>query len=200
MIGLLVLVALALPYILICLVPLIWISEWLRRRYVMASREIQRFDGISRSFVYALLSDTIKGLTTIRAYHSEHDFQEQFLEAVDVNGSWRTAFLLTVRWIGCRLDAINTTVLMVATYLSIFLVKQVMLMWSVFAYRPLGVTRGAGFGIDMCNNHDWIITSLGPSNCRTGEFDDVRRTHSGFHTLGTRVTQVQPMSPSVYDF
>ena len=91
----------------------------------MTSREIKRYDGVTRSPVYAMISANLKGLPTIRAYKKEKEFQDRFLEAVDLNGTWWSAFLLTSRWVGVRMDFISTLVMLFSVLLALLLSKKV---------------------------------------------------------------------------
>ena len=123
--GTLVLVCIALPYMVIFFVCATWVFWRIRRRYVLTSREVKRFDGITRSPVYAMLSSNIKGLATIRAFGCERDFQRRFAEALGLNGTWRSAFYTTSRWVGARLDAMSAFIMLTSVILSVILVEQV---------------------------------------------------------------------------
>ena len=127
--GAYVLVTIALPYMLIFFALISWMFWKVRVRYVAVSREIKRFDGVTRSPVFAMLSSNIKGLPTIRAFGSEELFQMHFNEALELNGTWWTAFLLTSRWIGYRMDRISALVVLAAVVCSLILAKDVSGLW-----------------------------------------------------------------------
>ena len=110
----------------IALVLIFWIFWKIRHRYIVPSREIKRFDGITRSPVYAMLSEDIKGHPTIRAHGIEMDFQRRFEQALDLNGSWWTAFLLTSRWLGVRLDGIVALVMLLSVAFTLILSDEVL--------------------------------------------------------------------------
>ena len=122
------LIAIALPYMLVFFFFITWVFWRIRGRYVITSREVKRYDGITRSPVYAMLSSNIKGLPTIRAYGSATTFQDRFLDALDLNGTWWTAFLFTSRWIAFRLDAVGAFVMLFSCILAVLLAKQVPLL------------------------------------------------------------------------
>ena len=50
----------AVPWILPVLVPLLLSFLWVRARYLATSREVKRFDAVTRSPVYAAFSATLK--------------------------------------------------------------------------------------------------------------------------------------------
>ena len=65
------LICIALPYMLTFFVAIFFVFRYYLRRYVVTSREVKRFDGVTRSPVYAMFSENIKGLSTIRAYNCQ---------------------------------------------------------------------------------------------------------------------------------
>lgn len=73
--GAFVLVSIAVPVILPVFVPLALIFYWVRARYIAASRDIKRFEAVTRSPVYATFGAALKGLPTIRAYNAAARFQ-----------------------------------------------------------------------------------------------------------------------------
>ncbi len=58
--GALVLVGIAVPFVLPLFVPIAAVFWWVRRRYVTTSREVKRFEGTTRSPVYASFSAALK--------------------------------------------------------------------------------------------------------------------------------------------
>jgi len=55
-----VLVAIAVPFVIPLFVPILAVFWWVRRRYVTTSREVKRFEGTTRSPVYASFSAALK--------------------------------------------------------------------------------------------------------------------------------------------
>lgn len=103
-VGTIVLEAVLLPYTLVGFAYVGILYEATRRYYSASSRELKRLDNISKSPVFALLSESLAGVTTIRAYGASPAFAADFQRRVDTN---TTAFLtmnLLNRWLGLRLD------------------------------------------------------------------------------------------------
>jgi ABC-type multidrug transport system fused ATPase/permease subunit len=76
-------------------------------------------DSISKSPIYAQLSETLGGLATIRAYRSQERFQLQIMNAVDKNN---VAFIFTQmanRWLGLRLDYGGALIVFLAAVSSV---------------------------------------------------------------------------------
>ena len=75
-----------------------------------SSREVKRMDSTTRSPLFAHFSETLTGLSTIRAYHREDVFIRGNEERVD--GNMRAYYLVVVmqRWIGLRLETLASAV------------------------------------------------------------------------------------------
>ncbi|KAL8002504.1 putative NHPM bacteriocin system ABC transporter, peptidase/ATP-binding protein [Plasmopara halstedii] len=89
------------------LVTLVTISY---RYFIKSSSELQRLDSISRSPVFALLSETLDGLPTIRAYCAESQFSTRNKELIDRN---QRAYFLNFAvncWLALRLEFAGTLI------------------------------------------------------------------------------------------
>ncbi|KAJ3357564.1 hypothetical protein HDU83_006290 [Entophlyctis luteolus] len=100
--------ALIIPFVVFCL-------------YLESSRELKRLESISNSPVYAQFSETLMGVSTVRAYGTEKQFSESMVEKVDANN--RNSFYLWTanRWLNLRceyLSAVMTSVVGLAIILS----------------------------------------------------------------------------------
>jgi len=92
-----------------------------QRYFIKTSRELQRLDNISRSPVHALLSETLDGMTTIRAYAVEALFIQHNNYLLDTN---QRAYFLKFAincWLALRLEFAGT---MIATGATLFAVLQ----------------------------------------------------------------------------
>ncbi|DBA04380.1 TPA: hypothetical protein N0F65_002142 [Lagenidium giganteum] len=98
------------PIFMVILVPVL-VGYYLSQRYfIKTSRELQRLDSISRSPVFALLSETLDGLATIRAYGAEQLFSQRNEELLDRN---QRAYFLNFAvncWLTLRLEFAGTLI------------------------------------------------------------------------------------------
>ena len=69
-------------------------------------RELQRLDSISKSPIYALFSETMAGLGTVRAYQQEDRFLELMQRNVDINTRVFLWLNTANRWLGVRLVSV----------------------------------------------------------------------------------------------
>lgn len=65
-------------------IPLFILSGmWLLKTYIEGSREFTRLEGIARSPITSVITETLSGLTTIRAYNFEGVYLKRFLKLLD---------------------------------------------------------------------------------------------------------------------
>ncbi|POM64943.1 Pdr transporter, partial [Phytophthora palmivora] len=92
------------PIFMVILLPVL-VGYYISQRYfIKSSRELQRLDSISRSPVFALLTETLDGLPTIRAYRAETQFATKNEELIDRN---QRAYFLNFAvncWLALRLE------------------------------------------------------------------------------------------------
>ena len=79
----------------------------LRAVYIRTSRQIKRIDSQTRSPIYSQLSETLDGLTSVRAFGAGDRFMGRFVDAQEANGRAFFAYLICARWLGFRLDALS---------------------------------------------------------------------------------------------
>lgn len=75
----------SLPYILIVLPPLAYYIVKLRSFVTTCTRELKRFEGMSRSPCYETVTVTMNGLTTIRAFGRSEAQSESLVQLIDAN-------------------------------------------------------------------------------------------------------------------
>jgi len=120
-----VIIAIALPHILPIFLAIFIFFYRISYKFSKTSREVKRFDGVTRSPVFAMLSSNIRGTSTIRAFSSAGMFQDKFLDALELNSTWWLAFLLSSRWYGFRMDGITAAIMFCSVLLSICLADEV---------------------------------------------------------------------------
>lgn len=66
---------------------------WSKKHYLKTSRMLKRVDATMRSPIFTLLSDTIEGITSVRAFNKQKSLQAEMHQHLDRNFS--TSFLLS---------------------------------------------------------------------------------------------------------
>jgi len=102
------------PLFVVGAIPLGVIYFFIQRYYIASSRELKRLDSIKRSPIYAHFSETLSGVSTIRAY----DLTDRFISENEkrLNESQKAYYpsIASNRWLATRLEFIGNTVVLMA--------------------------------------------------------------------------------------
>eukprot|EP00127_Corallochytrium_limacisporum_P000576 Clim_evm3s20 gene=Clim_evmTU3s20 len=99
------------PFFMIAFVPLSVIYYYIQRFFRRTLRELQRIEAVTRSPIYASVSEMLEGLPVIRASTEEKLLLKEWYEKVDANA---LAFLFmntANRWLGVRLDLLGGAII-----------------------------------------------------------------------------------------
>lgn len=124
-IGSLVTVCIAIPWLLIAMVPVLVSFFVLQTVYKKSSRELKRLDGITFSPIYSEFVQSFNGLSTIRAFKGEAVFSRVFDELVDRNQAAYWSFQIAGRWLGFRLDIITGIIIFFTATVALALAGKV---------------------------------------------------------------------------
>ncbi|KAH7277454.1 hypothetical protein KP509_39G052600 [Ceratopteris richardii] len=102
--GSLIFVGVLIPWFLLAFPPFLFVFFYLQRRYVVVSRELKRLEAISRSPIYAHFTQTLQGISSVRAYGMQSKMHDIFLSFIDANHRSYILFVHMSRWVGVRLD------------------------------------------------------------------------------------------------
>ena len=120
-----VLICVTFWYMIFLLPPMAYLFIALQKRYLRTSREVKRWEAVSRSPIYSDFSSTLDGLITLRAYRLQRYASRRFQRSVDENGRAWFSFLMCGRWLGFRLDLLSNVFLVFAAYLAAILGDRV---------------------------------------------------------------------------
>ena len=110
-IGVIVVISFVTPYFTICLIPMIAFYLNQQQFFTKTYRELKRLDSVSRSPLYALLSETLDGIVTIRAYNAESALANRIKSMLDIQ---QNAYFLTCTaqcWLAVRLELVGTLII-----------------------------------------------------------------------------------------
>ncbi|KAE8213125.1 hypothetical protein CF327_g3329 [Tilletia walkeri] len=104
LLGAVILMVIAAPYLLIIVAVLFGIIYTLRRFYIRSSTQLRRLEMASKSPLYTLFGDTTSGLAIIRAFGRTSSLRDLNIEFV--NGAQRPYYTLYAcrRWLMCWLN------------------------------------------------------------------------------------------------
>jgi ABC-type multidrug transport system fused ATPase/permease subunit len=93
--------------------------------YLKLSRELKRFESVTRSPINQHFTETLAGVTTIRAYGDERRFMVQNMQKIDENN--RPFFFVWVnnRWMSFRAQVIGSLIVAMSSALSVLSAKHI---------------------------------------------------------------------------
>jgi ATP-binding cassette subfamily C (CFTR/MRP) protein 4 len=142
-----------LPYTLLVLPPLVLCFVRFRSVFVVTTRELKRLEGLARSPMYAMLSETMLGISTIRVNGSGAFFARKFRLAHDKHTRAAWAFMTSSRCFATSLELLSFLLLMTATLVSVLLHYQG---WLKVDSATLGLALT--LLIQMANtNFPWMV-------------------------------------------
>jgi ABC-type multidrug transport system fused ATPase/permease subunit len=103
----LIVITLATPVALFALVPLAFIYFKVQKDFRTTSREVKRLESISRSPVYAHFSESLAGISVIRAFNRGPVFVNESIRRFDGNQRAFYTMISLNRWLGTRLEFIG---------------------------------------------------------------------------------------------
>ncbi|KAF9927726.1 hypothetical protein BGZ65_006637, partial [Modicella reniformis] len=105
--GSIVTVCVVNPWIIIAIPFILSGFVGLRTLYIQSSRQVKRIDSQTRSPIYSHLSETLDGLTSVRAFGVSDQFVSEHIKTQEDNGRAFFTYLAMSRWLGYRLDAVS---------------------------------------------------------------------------------------------
>jgi len=110
-VGVIIVISYITPVFTICLIPMIAFYIKQQSYFTTTYRELRRLDSVNRSPLYALLGETLDGVSTIRAYNAESALVSEILSMLD---NQQSAYFLTCTaqcWLAIRLEMVGTLII-----------------------------------------------------------------------------------------
>jgi ATP-binding cassette subfamily C (CFTR/MRP) protein 4 len=123
-IGTIITTITVLPFALLVMPPLFYYFWNVRRIFVTSTRELKRLEGLARSPIFAMLSESLSGVATIRANDSTRYFVKKFEGAHDAHTRSFFSFIAASRWVGFRMDSIMFMLMSIVSFLSVLFQQQ----------------------------------------------------------------------------
>ncbi|KAJ4949341.1 hypothetical protein JOQ06_020856 [Pogonophryne albipinna] len=117
--GTLFVISLATPIFTIIIIPLALVYYFVQRFYVASSRQLRRLDSVSRSPIYSHFSETVSGLSVIRAYGHQERFLSHNTKTIDENLKSVYPWIVSNRWLATRLELIGNLVVFFSALLAV---------------------------------------------------------------------------------
>ncbi|ORY70608.1 ABC transporter [Leucosporidium creatinivorum] len=117
--GAFVIIAIVSQWFLIALAVVLLGYVWLSSFYRASARSFKRHDNVLRSALYGAFSESLAGLSTIRAFQESDRFVSGVERSIDIENR---AYFLTVvnqRWLAMRLDFLGAVLTIVVSFIAV---------------------------------------------------------------------------------
>ncbi|KAH8831323.1 P-loop containing nucleoside triphosphate hydrolase protein [Flagelloscypha sp. PMI_526] len=118
-IGAIILISIIVPWFLIGIFGILVIYGYIAHFYRASARDLKRIDALLRSDLYSHFSESLTGLSTIRAYGEEERFKERNKYLMDLENRAYMSTVANQRWLGIRLDFLGTTLTLIVGLLTV---------------------------------------------------------------------------------
>ncbi|KAK7203382.1 ABC multidrug transporter [Myxozyma melibiosi] len=118
-IGVLVLIIAYLYWFAIALVPMVALYILSTAYYRASAVELKRLDSNSRSTVFSHFSETLTGLTSVRAYNEQERFKARMEKQLDYMNRFSFMILGNQRWLSVRIESIAVALVLIVGLLAI---------------------------------------------------------------------------------
>lgn len=103
---------------------LIWSFSYYRDKFLKTTRELKRLEGLGKSPLYAMMSESMSGIATIRANHKCTYFAGKFEALHNTLIKAQFAFIAVSRWFALKLDFLSFVFLATATLSAVVIQDQ----------------------------------------------------------------------------
>ncbi|XP_041651425.1 ATP-binding cassette sub-family C member 8 isoform X3 [Cheilinus undulatus] len=149
------------PVFLIALLPLAVTCYFIQKYFRVASRDLQQLEDSTQLPLLSHFSETVEGLTTIRALRYEPRFRQRLLQFTDANNIASLFLTAANRWLEVRMEYIGACVVLVAAVASI----------TNCLYNELStglVGLGLTYALMVSNYMNWMVRNLADMEVQLG--------------------------------
>ncbi|XP_024411181.2 ATP-binding cassette sub-family C member 2 [Desmodus rotundus] len=118
-ISTLVMICMATPVFIIIIIPLGIIYVSVQMFYVATSRQLRRLDSVTRSPLYSFFSETVSGLSVIRAFQHQQRFLKHNEVLIDTNQKCVFSWIISNRWLAVRLELVGNLIVFFSSLMMV---------------------------------------------------------------------------------
>uniref|UniRef100_A0AAR2JXU4 ATP-binding cassette, sub-family C (CFTR/MRP), member 8 n=1 Tax=Pygocentrus nattereri TaxID=42514 RepID=A0AAR2JXU4_PYGNA len=149
------------PVFLIALAPLAIACYFIQKYFRVASRDLQQLEDSTQLPLLSHFSETVEGLTTIRAFRYEARFRQRLLEFTDANNVASLFLTAANRWLEVRMEYIGACIVLIAAVASITN--------SLYSHLSAGlVGLGLTYALMVSNYLNWMVRNLADMEVQLG--------------------------------
>ncbi|KAG0369091.1 hypothetical protein BGZ54_000347 [Gamsiella multidivaricata] len=117
--GSVIVIAITTPIFLTIVPPVVVVFILLQRYYVASSRNFKRIESVSKSPMYQHFSETLSGVSTIRAMQCHEQFIQQNATRSDKSSNAHFVWSVGNRWLNARLEALGSLIVLAASLFAV---------------------------------------------------------------------------------
>ncbi|KAG0223167.1 hypothetical protein BGW42_006079 [Actinomortierella wolfii] len=175
-----ILICVIFPMFLIPLVPMLVFYYYAAVYYRSTSRELKRLDSILRSSLYAHFSESLGGLSSIRAYRVQERFQTKNETFLDLENRAYLPSLAIQRWLGVRLETIANTLVFCTSLFGVF---------GRFDVNPSTIGLVLSYSMSITGIFNWCVRQYAEVE---NNMNAVERLHHYAHELEVEAAAIVP--------
>ncbi|XP_066475389.1 multidrug resistance-associated protein 1-like [Tiliqua scincoides] len=119
-IGTILIVVFASPLFILVVIPLGYLYFIIQRYYISSSRQIRRLNGASHTPIISHFSETLLGVSTVRAFGHQERFINQNKDVINENLVCFYNNVISNRWLAVRLEFLGNLMVFCAALLAVF--------------------------------------------------------------------------------
>ncbi|KAG0096002.1 hypothetical protein BGZ93_005137 [Podila epicladia] len=150
-IGTIIVIATTTPIFLAIVPPLVFLYLLIQAYYIRASRALKRVDSVSKSPIYQHFSESLAGVTTIRALGAEDRFILENAARANIAGNAYFSWVTSNRWLQIRLEGLGAVVVLAA---ALFIVL------SRGRLPPQAVGLSLTYALSVTGDITWLVRSF----------------------------------------
>ncbi|XP_034071747.1 ATP-binding cassette sub-family C member 8 isoform X1 [Gymnodraco acuticeps] len=154
------------PVFLFALLPLTIACYFIQKYFRVASRDLQQLVDITQLPLLCHFSETVEGLTTIRALRYEPRFRQRLLQFTDAHNIASLFLTAANRWLEVRMEYVGACVVLVAAVASI----------TNSLYNELStglVGLGLTYALLVSNYMNWMVRNLADMEVQLGSVNRI---------------------------
>ncbi|GJJ72924.1 ATP-binding cassette, subfamily C (CFTR/MRP), member 1 [Entomortierella parvispora] len=118
--GSLIVIVVTTPIFLVIVPPVFLVYVFVQSYYIASSRAFKRIESISKSPMYQHFSETLSGVSTIRAMRCNERFIVENATKSDLASNAHFVWAVGNRWLNARLEALGSIIVLAASLFSVF--------------------------------------------------------------------------------
>lgn len=163
----LVVISYSTPYFLVALPFMAVVYIRTLRIYRPINRELKRLDSTSRSPIFAHFSESLTGLSSIRAFNRQSDFLATASDRINANSRVTYNMRMSECWLGSNLGLMNSTIVTLA---GVFAVQAV----NAGHLSPSQAGMSLSFSISVSHALNMIILAVAQVEQEMNSYERVR--------------------------